>query len=242
MISRNYFALINLSGFLLPVVFIAFFLMNAIELYRSRSLFYSKTLPISSRKFFWIQVLSSFMAALIIFLVTFLFGFLLSGFCFGWQDLLTLVPVEPAIWKTGIAPSNLFASGTMTEPFFSSTLPGAGYLPGTIQWLFCWKWCLVILGLQIILIFMDCLTVYSIAFLFRPNTSMVLCAIWILLLCLQRFHFSWLNLLPPFWPSVVDLLYGGFRVGWGIWLLAAAIYTVVLTVLDFGMVGRKDVQ
>ncbi len=242
MFSRNYFALINLSGFLLPVVFIAFFLMNAIELYRSRSLFYSKTLPISSRKFFWIQVLSLFMAALIIFLVTFLFGFLLSGFCFGWQDLLTLVPIEPAIWKTGIAPSNLFASGTMTEPFFISTLQGAGYLPGTIQWMLCWKWCLVILGLQIGLIFMDCLTVYSIAFLFRPNTSMVLCALWILFLCLQRFHFSWLNLLPPFWPSVVDLLYGGFGVGWGVWLLAAAIYTVVLIALDFGMIGRKDVQ
>ncbi|GEM_PF-5167927 len=76
MFSRNYFALINLSGFLLPVVFIAFFLMNAIELHRSRSLFYSKTLPISSRQFFWIQVFSSCVAGLIVFLVTFLFGFL----------------------------------------------------------------------------------------------------------------------------------------------------------------------
>ncbi|WP_323089615.1 hypothetical protein [Allobaculum sp. JKK-2023] len=242
MFSRNYFALINLSGFLLPVVFIAFFLMNAIELHRSRSLFYSKTLPISSRKFFWIQVFSSFLAALIVFLTTFLFGFLLSGFCFGWQDLVTLVPVEPAVWKTGVSPSNLFASATMTEPFFSSTISGADYLPGTIQWLVCWKWCLIILGGQILLIFLDCLTVYSIAFLFRPNTSLFLCAIWIVLLCLQRFHFGWLNLLPLFWPSVVDLLYGGFGVGWGVWLAVAVIYAVLLMTLDFGLIGRKDVQ
>lgn len=239
---RNYFASMNLSGFLLPTIIIAYFLMNALELYRSRSIFYSRSLSISPLQFWWIQMATTVCVALLIFLITFLIGFMASGFYFGWTDLQALVPMDPALWKTELVAQPTFASAIMNAPFFGSTVIGGFYYPGSITWIPCWQWAWIVIILEIWLIGLQGLTVFSLSFLFRQSLCLSLVCLWLIILCVVRFRFSLLNLLPLFWPSVVDILYGGFGIGWAIWIISSIIYGFMVFTLDLLFIGRKDIR
>lgn len=239
---RNYFAQKNLSGFILPVIMIAFFLMNAMELHRSRAIFYSRSLPVSAFRFWWVQLFASLCAAVMIFLVTFFAGFLLSGLCFGWTDLRALVPVDPSVWNTDIGAQMVFASANMTEPLFSTTTSGVGFYSDSLQWIPCCAWAFLTIGLELWLIFMQALTVCSLSFISGRRLTLVLTALWMVMVCVLRFGYTPFSLLPLFWPSPVDMLYGGFGIGWGVWLGASLIYVSVWLMADKLCIGRKDVR
>ncbi len=239
---RNYFAQINSSGFLLPVIMIAYFLMNTLALYRSRAIFYSRSFSISPLKFWWIQNLATFSVGIGLFLLTFFIGFLACGICFGWTDLYALVPVDPSLWKTGFAAQTTFASNFMTDPFFNSTVAEGSYYPGSLTWIPCGQWINIVIILELWLIFLQCVTVFSFSFLFSKSWCLLICSLWMIVLCLLRFHFSIFNILPPFWPSVVDLLYGGFGIGWAVWIVNSILYMVILLTFDLFYIGRKDIR
>lgn len=239
---RNYFSLMHLSGFLLPVIMIAYFLMCSLELHRSRTLFYSRSFSVSSVQFWWIQLSAAFCAGLLCFLLTFLAGFITSGILFSWNDISALVPVDPSVWHSGFGADSAFVSGYTNIPFFNSTIAGGSYYSAEIKWIPCWQWIGLMTGTEVWLMFLQCLTVFTLTFVCSQTFSILICSLWIILLCLLRFRFSVLNILPLFWPSAADMFYGGFGIGWAVWLLTSVLYAVILLIFAFGFIGRKDIS
>lgn len=239
--AKTYFSSGCITGYLLPIVIIAYFGMCALSLIRNRALFLSRTLPVSSFSYLLIQVVAEFVAFMILFGITFGIGFFVSGFCFGWTDLFCFEFISSGLWSSYGVEAGQFPSLTQMESYFTPVSARAPVPSGDLLLIQAWTLLLVYLALIILLISSGAVVINSISFLLPEKVALGLLGIIIALVMISRSSFSPVNLFSVAWPSVVDMAAGGVGVGWGVWIGCNLMLSALMLMLDKIFLHRKDV-